>query len=86
MKSGSEGYPEEDDFATLARIASIAFEIAIESAPAMHPLKYGNGDPRARFILREVSDGAGHRSSHWDVDAVYDRSAKRRRITGKGSR
>jgi len=85
MKSGSDGYPEEDDFATLARVADIAFEIVIESAPNMQPLKYGNGNPRARFILRDISDGAGHRSSHWDVDAVYDRSAKRRRITGNGS-
>ena len=86
MKMGSEGYPEEEDLATLAHIASVPFEIVIESAPNMQPLKYGNGDPRARFILREISDGAGHRTSHWDVAAVYDRSTKRRRITGNGSR
>ena len=86
MKMGSEGYPGEEDFATLAHIASVPFEIVIESAPNMQPLKYGNGDPRARFILREISDGAGHRTSHWDVDAVYGRNTKRRRITGNGSR
>jgi len=85
MKIGSEGYPEEEDFATLAHIASVPFEIVIESAPNMQPLKYCDGDPRARFILREISDGAGHISSHWDVDAVYDRRAKRRRITGNGN-
>ena len=47
---GSEGYAEEEDFPTLARIASLSFEIVIESAPHMQPRKYGDGDPRARFI------------------------------------
>ena len=86
MKIGSEGYPEEQDFTTLAHIASVPFEITIESAPNMQPLKYGDGDPRARFILKEISDGAGHRTTHWDEAALYDRSTKRRRITGNGNR
>ena len=83
MKSGSEGYPEEEDFPLLACISSLPFEIVIEAAPAMEPMKYGDGEPRARFILRDILDGAGHRSSHWDVDAVYARGTKRRRITGR---
>jgi len=82
-KPGSEGYPEEEDFAMLARIASIPFEIIIDSAPNMQPIKYGDGSPRARFILKLISDDAGHQSAHWDVDALYDQSTKRRRITGK---
>ena len=85
MKPGAEGYPEEEDFPMLAHISSLTFEIVIETAPAMEPRKYGDGDPRARFILREISDGAGHLTSHWDVDAVYERNTKRRRITGDGS-
>ena len=79
---GAEGYAEEEDFPTLSRIASLPFEIVIESAPAMEPRKYGDGDPRARFILRDILDNEGHRSSHWDVAELYDRK-KRRRITGK---
>ena len=82
-KPGSEGYPEEEDFAMLARIASVPFEIIIDSAPNMQPIKYGDGSPRARFILKLISDDAGHQSAHWDVDALYDQSTKRRRITGK---
>jgi len=85
-KPGSEGYPEEEDFAMLARIASVPFEIIIDSAPNMQPIKYGDGSPRARFILKLISDDAGHQSAHWDVDALYDQSTKRRRITGNGSR
>ena len=81
-RPGSDGYPQEEDFATLARIASLPFEIIIESAPAMQALKYGDGDPRARFILRDILDTDGHRSSHWDVVELYDRK-RRRRITGK---
>jgi hypothetical protein len=48
----------------------------------MQPRKYGEGDPRARFILRDIFDGEGARSSHWDVAELYNRK-KRRRITGK---
>ena len=81
---GAVGYAEEEDFPTLARIASLSFEIVIESAPHMQPRKYGDGDPRARFILRDILDIEGHRSSHWDVAELYDRK-KRRRITGKTS-
>ena len=84
MKSGAEGYPEEEDFPMLASISSVTFEVVIETAPAMEPRKYGDGDPRARFILRSISDGAGHRTAHWDVDAVCDRSTKRCRIAGVG--
>ncbi len=62
----SEGYPQED-FHTLSLIASLPSEIFMESAPDMQPRKYGDGDPRARFILR------GARSSHWDVAELYDR-------------
>ena len=86
MKPGCEGYPGEEDFAMLSRIASVPFEIVIETAPKMQPIKYGDGDSRARFILRLISDDAGHRSAHWDVETLYDRSTKRRRITGNGSR
>ena len=79
---GAAGYAAEEDFPILARISSLTFEIVIESAPAMEPRKYGDGDPRARFILRDISDNSGHRSSHWDVAELYGRM-KRRRITGK---
>ena len=79
---GAAGYAQEEDFPILARISLLTFEIVIESAPAMEPRKYGDGDPRARFILRDISDIDGHRSSHWDVAELYDRK-KRRRITGK---
>jgi len=82
-KTGNEGYPEEEDFAMLAGIASVPFEIIIEAAPNMQPIKYGDGNPRARFILKLISDDAGHQSAHWDVDALYDHNTKRRRITGK---
>ena len=66
----------------MTRIASVPFEVVIERAPNMLPIKYGDGDPKARFIFKEISDAAGHRSAHWDVDAVYDRSTKRHRLTG----
>jgi len=85
MIPGAEGYPEEEDFPMLASISSVTFEVVIETAPAMEPRKYGDGEPEARFILRDVSDAAGHRTAHWDVDAVYGRGAKRRRIAGFGS-
>ena len=81
MKSGCEGYAGEKDFANLASIASVPFEVVVESAPNRLPRIYGDGDPKARFIFKEISDAAGP-GARWDVDAVNDHSTKRRRVTG----
>ena len=83
-QSGSAGYPQEEDFAMISQVTKLPFEIIIESAPAMQPLRYGEGDAVARFVLREIFDGAGAVSMHWDVAEIFT-SHKRRRITEKQS-
>ena len=69
-QNGEAGYPEEPDFSHIAAAAGIAFQVILEAAPMMQPLRYGTGEPQVRVKLLKTYDGAKVGNDHYDVDAL----------------
>ena len=67
MQPGSEGYPDEEDFAAVAEVAQISFAIVQEGI--REPLVYGSEHGPVKLTMRRhfVADGAGHLSPHFDI-------------------
>lgn len=97
-QNGEAGYPEEPDFQHIAAAAGIAFEIILESAPMMKPLRCGTGEPKVRLKLLKTYDGAKVGHDRYDVEtllsdmadagahaAVYDAKRWRRSSAARSS-
>ena len=67
--SGSDGYPDEEDFRWLSMASGVSFEI-VQTGMA-EPLCYGRSAIGATVQYVKVADGAGHLSDHYQLVQVY---------------
>ena len=66
--SGSDGYPDEEDFMYIAMASGISFEVECGFREMPH---CGTRPISARVVFRDVADGAGHLSKQYDLAQIY---------------